>query len=268
MLFRSQIYDLAARINDSSFIIETDVERFAEKFFIGIHKTEDRIILENLVRESLYRFEEEKDENIKEEFRLLLKSFQRFYAFVSQVVELKDVWLEKLFIYTSWLSRLLPSRDIPSDIFISDDMLSLSAFRLQQEQDGSASPEKGEIATISPINAFGANQYSEDEEISLSEIINSFNQRYATNFSREDFLRFEKVNQEILNEEMKEMIKNNPEDVVYGTFANAFFKGLIKVFQLNNEIENIVMTDPEAREQATRHFFKRAQGIVRKENFA
>ena len=49
-------------------------------------------------------------------------------AFVAQVVSLNDAWLEKLYAYTSWLSRLLPSRDVPADITITDDMLNLSAF--------------------------------------------------------------------------------------------------------------------------------------------
>ena len=31
------------------------------------------------------------------------------------------------------------------------------------------------------------------------------------------------------------------------------------MFQNDNEMRNIVMTDKEEREQATRHFFKRAQ---------
>ena len=196
------------------------------------------------------------------EIRLLLKSYQRFYAFVAQVVSLNDVWLEKLFVYTSWLSRLLPSRDVPPDVHITDDMLTLSAFKLQREEDGSASLAPGETTTLDPITEFGANPYTEDEEQSLSEIINSFNERHGTEFSREDFLRFERVNQEIMDDDMKDMMRNNPADVVYNAFSEKFFQGMVRAFQTDKEIQNIVMRDPEAREQATRHFFKRAQGMV------
>lgn len=34
---------------------------------------------------------------------------------------------------------------------------------------------------------------------------------------------------------------------------------MVKMFQNDNEMRNIVMTDKNAREQATRHFFKRAR---------
>ncbi len=258
----NQIYDLASRINDAYYVHEDEVERFAQKFFAGNLSTQDRITLEGLVREALGRFELDEDEQAKEEFRLLLKSYQRFYSFVAQVVALNDVWLEKLFVYTSWLSRLLPSRDVPADVHITDDMLTLSAFKLQKEEDGSGTLAPGETTTLEPITEFGANPYTEDEEQSLSEIIESFNERHGTEFSREDFLRFEKVNQEIMDDDMKDMMRNNPADVVYNAFSEKFFQGMVRAFQTDNEIQNIVMRDPEAREQATRHFFKRAQGMV------
>jgi type I restriction enzyme, R subunit len=260
----NQIYDLASRIKDASYVHEDEVERFAEKFFAGNLSTQDRITLEGLIREALGRFELDEDEQAREEFRLLLKSYQRFYAFVAQVVALNDVWLEKLFVYTSWLSRLLPSRDVPADVQITDDMLTLSAFKLQKKEDGSGTLAPGETTTLNPITEFGSNPYTEDEEKALSEIIESFNERHGTGFTREDFLRFEKVNQEIMDDDMKDMIRNNPADVVYNAFSEKFFRGMVHAFQKDKEIHNIVMRDPEAREQTTRHFFRRAQGMVQK----
>ena len=121
----------------------------------------------------------------------------------------------------------------------------------------------GQTATLPPITEFGANPYTEEEERSLSEIINAFNDRHGTNFTREDFLRFERVNREILDEDMMEMMRKNPADVVYNAFSQAFFQGMVKMFQNDNEMRNVVMTDKDAREQATRHFFKRAQRQAR-----
>ena len=208
------------------------------------------------------RFEMDEDEASQEEFRQLLKSFMRFYAFVAQVVRLNDPWLEKLYVYLSWLNKLLPSRAGPGEINITDDMLTLSAFKLEQQESGSASLGSGETTELKPITEFGANPYTEEEEQSLSEIINSFNDRHGTKFTREDFLRFEQVNREILDDNMIQMIKNNPADVVFGTFSQAFFQGMVRSFQQDNEMKSVVMTDKDARDQAIRHFFKRAQRQV------
>lgn len=255
----SQIYDLEQRIRNTSYIAKDEVERFAERFFKGDLTTQDRLELEGTIRLAVERFILDEDEAQQEEFRQLLKSFQRFYAFVAQVAFLNDAWLEKLYAYTAWLSRLLPSREVPADITITDDMLTLSAFRLQKDEEGNASLLAGETTKLDPISEFGANAYTEEEEESLSEIIDSFNERHGTNFSREDFLRFEKVNREILDDEMLDMMRNNPADVVYNAFSQAFFQGMVRMFQQDNEMRSVVMTDRDAREQATRHFFKRAQ---------
>jgi type I restriction enzyme R subunit len=259
----NQIYDLEQRIMNATYVHKDEVERFAGPFFRRDLTTQDRLALEGTVRLAVDRFSLDEDDAQQEEFRQLLKSFLRFYAFVAQVVSLNDAWLEKLYAYASWLSRLLPSRNVPADITITDDMLSLSAFKLKEGESGSASLAPGETTALPPITGFGANPSTEEEEKSLSEIISSFNERHGTNFSREDFLRFERVTREIMDEDMTELVRNNPADVVYNAFSQAFFRGMVKMFQQDNEMRNIVMTDKDAREQATRHFFKRAQRQAR-----
>ena len=102
-----------------------------------------------------------------------------------------------------------------------------------------------------------------EEERSLSEIIKAFNDRHGTAFTREDFIRFEQVNREIMDDNLTEMLRNNPPDVVFSAFSEAFFKDAIKMFQRDNEMRSIVLSDTEARDQATRHFFNRALREVR-----
>jgi hypothetical protein len=131
----------------------TEVERFATAYFMGPLVPADRIALEALVRNAVARFEGEEDEGRQEEFRQLLKSFMRFYSFVAQVVRLADTSLEKLYAYASWLARLLPNREEPPDIEMTEDMLRLQAFRVEQKEEGSASvifvtTQNGTISTI------------------------------------------------------------------------------------------------------------------------
>ena len=255
----NQVYDLETRISGSHYVLKDEVDGFAECFYKGELTTQDRLQLEGLVKQAVMRFEMDEDEPQREEFRQILKSYLRFYAFVAQVVALNDPWLEKLYVYSSWLSRLLPSRDVPADINITDDMLKLEAFKLNVGEAGSASPQPEDITKLDPITEFGVNTYTEEEERSLSQIIESFNERHGTQFSREDFLRFERVTRDVMDEEMTEMVRNNPPDVVYNAFSQSFFQHMVRMFQNDREMQNIVMRDPEAREQATRHFFARAQ---------
>lgn len=264
----NQVYQLEARLYKFGVIDQAEVERFAVTYFKGPLTPADRIALEQLVRNAVGRFEAEDDDGQREEFRQLLKSFMRFYSFVAQVVRLADTSLEKVFAYASWLTRLLPNREEPPDIEITEDMLRLQAFRVEEKEDGRASLSPGDRQPLTAINEFAAKPYTEDEEKTLSEIVKSFNERHGTQFAKEDFLRFEQVNRDILDEDMTEMLRNNPADVVYSAFSQAFFQGAIRLFQRENRLKDIVMTDPDARNQAIRHFFNRALREVRDERRA
>lgn len=156
------------------------------------------------------------------------------------------------------MNRLLPTRAGPGDITITDGMLELRAFKLVKRESGRASLSPGETDELDTITEFGANPYTEIEEQSLSKIIDSFNERHGTQFTRDDFLRFEQVNRATLNDKMLEMLRNNSADMVYKTFSDAFLDGMAHSFQKDSEMHNIVMTDKVARDKATRHFFNRA----------
>jgi type I restriction enzyme, R subunit len=254
----NQIYELEAKLKTFGVLDTDEIERFAAIFYKGPLDSADRIRLEGLVRDAVQRFELEDDEGRQEEFRQLLKSYMRFYSFVAQVVSLGDTGLEKHYSYAAWLIRLLPNREVPADIEITEDMMQLHAFKIEQKETGSASLTPGDTLPLSPIKEFAAKPYTAEEEISLSAIIKAFNERHGTQFTKEDFLRFEQVNNEIMDEDMVEMLRNNPPDVVFSAFSQAFFKGAIRMFQRDSEMKNIVLADATARDQAIRHFFGRA----------
>ncbi|WP_405229554.1 type I restriction endonuclease subunit R [Lentisalinibacter sediminis] len=259
----NQVYELEQRLFTFGYLDKGEIERFAQIYYKGALDGGDRARLEGLVREAVARFQLDEDEGRQEEFRQLVKSYMRFYTFLAQVMRLEDTDLEKVYSYCAWLTRLLPNREVPPEIEITDDMLQLQAFKVEQKDTGNASLSPGDRAAIKAISEFGAKPYTEDEQKELSEIVKAFNERHGTNFTEEDMIRFEQVNRQILDEGMTEMIRNNPPDVVYAAFCDAFFKGAIRMFQRDNEMRNIVLTDPEARDKAMRHFFQRAVREVR-----
>jgi type I restriction enzyme R subunit len=257
------VYDLEGRLFKFAYLDKDEIERFAATYYKGPLDGGDRARLEGLVRQAVARFETDDDEGRQEEFRQLLRSYMRFYSFIAQVMKLEDTSLEKLYSYGAWLARLLPNREIPPEVEITDDMLRLQRFKIVQKEEGEASLAPGDTAALSAISEFGAKPYTEDEKKELSEIVKAFNERHGTQFTEADMIRFEQVNAEILDAGLSEMLLNNPPDVVYGAFAQAFFQGAIRMFQRDNEMRNIVLTDATARDQATRHFFNRALREVR-----
>jgi len=249
----NQVYELEGRLFKFGYLDRGEIDRFAETFYSGALSGSDRARLEGLVREAVQRFEADEDEG-----RQLLKSYMRFYGFVAQVIRLEDTSLEKLYSYASWLSRLLPNREVPPDIEITQDMLRLQAFKVVQKEQGSASLSPGDKEALKAISEFGAKPYTEDEQRELSEIVKAFNDRHGTEFTENDFIRYEPTYQATLDDDMTDMLRNNAPDVVYSAFSQAFFQGAIRMFQRDNDMRDIVLTDPAARDKLIRFFFNRA----------
>ncbi len=62
------------------------------------------------------------------------------------------------------------------------------------------------------------------------------------------------------------MLRSDPSDVVYAAFRDAFFQGAIRMFQRDNETDNIVLTGAAAPGKETRRFFNRPLREVREKD--
>ena len=180
-------------------------------------------------------------------------------------IRVVDTWfviytdLEKLDAYLGYLLRLLPDREIPGDVEITDEMLRLRAFRLVKLEEENASLEGENGVPISPITDFGAKPPAEEEEEALSEIVQAFNDRHGTDFRPEDMQKFEEDGDVVTDDEdMSEMLRNNPRDVVFPEFSRKVFGQLVQRLHKENKLSNIIMTDPVVRERLTKHLFDRA----------
>lgn len=166
-----QVYALLARMQEMHILDQGEIDRFVSRFLQANQRADERPVLEGIVRQTVERFRTALTEEQQEEFRQLLASFLRFYAFISQVIALEDSDLEKMYLFGSWLKRLLPSREAPQGGDVTDDMLELQAFRLSEGEVVDASLEATEAKPLSPIDRFGANPFTEEERRTLSEII-------------------------------------------------------------------------------------------------
>ncbi|MCQ1856017.1 DEAD/DEAH box helicase family protein, partial [Neorhizobium galegae] len=218
------VYALEGRLFKFGYLDKEEIERFAQTYFKGLLDGGDRARLEGLVRQAVARFEADDDEGRQEEFRQLLRSYMRFYSFISQVMKLEDTSLEKLSAYGGWLSRLLPNREIPPEIEITDDMLRLQKFKVEQKEQSDASLSAGDRMPLKAISEFGAKPYTEDERKALSEPVQAFNEGHGTPFTAVGLLRFESVRNEIPDAHLSGMLRTNPPDVVSTPFRPASFQ--------------------------------------------
>jgi type I restriction enzyme R subunit len=112
---------------------------------------------------------------------------------------------------------------------------------------------------LSPIDRFGANPCAEEEAKTLSEIIEALNSRHGTEFSDEDYIRFEAVNQDILDDDAwAEMLRNNDPRDVQPRFEAEFVRRTIQAFHRDGAMRNALMQDQEAHDMLMQLMFRRA----------
>ncbi len=171
----NQIYSLLRQAAAEMGVLDRrEIERFAELFYQPELKAYDRIKLEGLIRPGGRPVRGDGRRGVAGRVSpASARVYLRFYAFVAQVVRLEDTELEKLSRYGDWLARLLPDREVPAEIEITDEMLRLHAFKIKEQEAGSASLAAGEGTALKAIREFGAKPYTAEEEKALSEIIRS-----------------------------------------------------------------------------------------------
>lgn len=182
------LFDLKTRLENFQYFYAQDVEDFASAFFKvkGKPTEKQQASLHAVIDPVISRFADEPDEERQEEFRGLLASYVRLYAFVGQMVSLADVGLEKLYVFARLLKTKLPRRE-GGGIIELDDEVALTYYRTQKTFEGSAGFSNGEQETyLTGPTEVGSGKKQEEDPTPLSEIINAFNERFQTDWSTTD----------------------------------------------------------------------------------
>ncbi len=113
-------------------------------------------------------------------------------------------------------------------------------------QSGSATPDVGDTAPLQPITAFGVNSVpTEDEELELSQIIKSFNEKHGTSFTENDKIRFGNHSSKVADD-IKYTIMNNPIYVALDSFADKLLDRMLEKSQNDQVLDSIMTTDNES----------------------
>ncbi len=175
----NSIYKIKNKLDDFHVYQYSEVENFAKKFYQKTTPTLDT--LSPILKPAVERYEVLEDKQ-KDEFKSLLHSFNRIYSFVIQVARMFDKDMQKLYVYTKYLSKLLPKDN--SDKINLNDALLLEYYKLQKTSEGTITL-KNEEGYLPPVSGTGS-AGKDKEKDTLSEIIDKFNKKFGTSFTQQD----------------------------------------------------------------------------------
>ncbi len=182
----------------------------------------------------------------KEQFRSQLTSFRNFYLFLAQIIPYQDSDWEKLYAYGRALLKKLPRNVQDPKVNLSGD-IELKYYRLEIVSEGKIDLKLGDAKPLQGAKEVGTRQ--PDKEVPLSQLIDTLNQRFATDFTPADQLFLDQIaEQAIANSSLKQAAVVNTIE----NFAPVLNKHLDDLFvqrmEGNEKIFMEVMNNPEVRQ--------------------
>lgn len=178
------LYQVQTDIRGYGLYDEPDIEAAAEIVFTdGKGKSQSNVQgkLAAVLKPAVARYNELNDDE-RYQVRRKVRSFCKWYTYITQIVRMFDRDLHKEYVYLSYLRHLLKVEKIPVEAV--DDKVEMRFYKLKQEFEGSISLEPGG-GVLDPGGA--AKTVTPDKKRDpLQVLVDKFNEQWAGNFTEGD----------------------------------------------------------------------------------
>jgi len=179
----NKLFDLQDALDSYQVYTREQVQEFSNHILANVPIDQLHASLD----ESSAIFRNDLNEEHQADFRAKVKTYVRLYIFLSQIVPFENPYLERLYIFLNHLQNKLggdTSVDLAKGVL---DNIDMDSYRLQLESTTNVILEQGE--DLKPIPTEMRGGISEPEIDKLSHILQTFNDRYGTQFEDADKVR-------------------------------------------------------------------------------
>jgi type I restriction enzyme R subunit len=232
------LYDLQRHLLGARVFDDREVQRFAEAYF----KDGGTDRLYAILAAPKERFAT-LPEDEQAAFRGKLADYVRLYAFLSQVVRVADADLEKLYVFARLLRRALPGTpdSLPLEV---QEKIDMEAYRLAQTWKGAIPLARGS-GDLQPLGPGAIFQPLPEQIEPLSRIIKELNDRFGTDFTDEDKVFIQRLENTLqASEALKAAIRANVPENARLTFDHVVSDQLQDMVDTNFKFYKRVTDDP------------------------
>ena len=179
----NKLFDLQDALDDFQVYTREQVVEFSDKILANVPVDQLHAMLDS----STAIFRNDLTEEQQTDFRAKVKTYIRLYIFLSQIVPFENPYLERLYIFLNHLQNKLGGEtplDLAQGIL---DNIDMDSYRLQLEATTNIIMEQGQDLKPIPTEMRGGNSDAEIDR--LSNILQTFNDRYKGNFTDFDKVR-------------------------------------------------------------------------------
>jgi type I restriction enzyme, R subunit len=253
----NKLFDLQDALDNFQVYTKEQVIEFSDKILANVPIDQLHTILDSA--SAIFRNDLAEEEQA--DFRAKLKTYVRLYIFLAQIVPFENPYLEKLYIFLNHLQNKLGSAasiDLAKGIL---DNIDMDSYRLQLEATTSIVMEQGEELKPIPTEMRGGK--SEVEKDTLSNILQTFNDRYGTKFEDVDKVRqmAENIAKNVAqNQELITSIEYSDDQNARITSDKVVGEEMLKHITTNFDLFRLYSDNKEFKE----HFSAMLFGMVKK----
>lgn len=257
----NKLFDLQDALDNFQVYTRKQVVEFSDKILANIPIDQLHAMLDSA--SAIFRSDLAEKQQV--DFRVKVKTYIRLYIFLSQIVPFENLYLERLYIFLNHLQNKLGG-DTPFDLAQGIlDNIDMDSYRLQLEATTKIAMEQGEDLKPIPTNMRGGT--SEAEIDRLSNILQTFNDRYGTQFEDADKIRRmaeDIANDVAKNEDLVNSMKYSDEQNARITSDTVAQKELLKHVTTNFDFYKLITDNKEAKEDFNAMMFGMVKEIFNK----
>lgn len=255
----NKLFDLQDALDGFDVYSREQVVEFSDKILANVSIEQ----LHGILNAAAIIFKETLSEDDQHDFRAKVKTYVRLYVFLSQIVQFENAYLERLYIFLNHLQNKLGgenSVDLAQGIL---DNIDMDSYRLSLEATTNIVLEQGEDLKPIPTTMTGGTKEPEIDK--LSTILQTFNERFGTQFEDADKVRqmVENIAYDVArNEDLANSLKYSDEQNARITSDSVGQKELLKYVMTNFDFYRLITDNKEAKEDFNTMLFGMVKEIV------
>lgn len=248
----NKLFDLQDALDNFQVYTREQVIEFSDKILANVPVDQLHAMLDS----STAIFRNDLAEEQQADFRAKVKTYVRLYIFLSQIVPFENPYLERLYIFLNHLQNKLGGEtpiDLAQGIL---DNIDMDSYRLQLEATTNIAMEQGEDLKPIPTDMRGGTSDAEIDR--LSNILQTFNDRYGTQFEDVDKVRqmAENVAKDVAqNQELITSIKYSDDQNARITSDKVVGEELLKHITTNFDLYKLYSDNKEFKEDFSAMMF-------------
>lgn len=219
----NMIYDVQTKIRNYKLYNTEDISKFLKIYYKkGAQGDKELGAMTSLLKPVLERYGDLSEEE-QYEFRISLRNFNKWYAYIIQIARMFDKELHQEYVFTSYLDKFIPGVTT-SDISI-EDKLKLEYFKLKETFKGdiTLNPNTVDSVLVNPKEIETAIKQVEEDEL-LEEIIQRVNDKFQGNFTEGDRVILEVLYKAVKQDKrLKASAKTNDSEIFEQSIFPDFF---------------------------------------------